>query len=465
MVFSSLLFLGIFLPVVLILYFWNGNITYRNVVLVIASLVFYAWGEPVWVVALLLSAAMDYVNGLIIHKYFGKWQAKAALIESLVLNLGILGVFKYSAWIVGSINAAFSLSIPYYDYALPLGISFYTFQTLSYTIDMYRGEVKVQKNPINFLCYVSMFPQLVAGPIVRYADIEKQINHRRVTLKGFEYGILRFVQGMIKKVVLANGIGAVATSLLGTNFISSGSVLTAWVGMIAYTFQIYFDFSGYSDMAIGMGRMLGFNFLENFNYPYISKNVTEFWRRWHISLSTFFRDYVYIPLGGNRKHQLFNIMVVWMLTGLWHGASLNFVLWGLFYGLLLIIEKRAFGGVLMRLPKFFAHLYTCIVFVLGWALFYFTDIHEFKNWFVAAFGGTGKLYDYTGFTTLMSNLWLFILCGIASTPILHKGYTWFSKKCAAVNIVLTPVLVVVLLAACFILLVGETYNPFLYFRF
>lgn len=465
MVFSSLLFLGIFLPVVLILYFWNGNITYRNVVLVIASLVFYAWGEPVWVVALLLSAAMDYVNGLIIHKYFGKWQAKAALIESLVLNLGILGVFKYSAWIVGSINAAFSLSIPYYDYALPLGISFYTFQTLSYTIDMYRGEVKVQKNPINFLCYVSMFPQLVAGPIVRYADIEKQINHRRVTLKGFEYGILRFVQGMIKKVVLANGIGAVATSLLGTNFISSGSVLTAWVGMIAYTFQIYFDFSGYSDMAIGMGRMLGFNFLENFNYPYISKNVTEFWRRWHISLSTFFRDYVYIPLGGNRKHQLFNIMVVWMLTGLWHGASLNFVLWGLFYGLLLIIEKRAFGGVLMRLPKFFAHLYTCIVFVLGWALFYFTDIHELKNWFVAAFGGTGKLYDYTGFTTLMSNLWLFILCGIASTPILHKGYTWFSKKCAAVNIVLTPVLVVVLLAACFILLVGETYNPFLYFRF
>ncbi len=463
MVFSSLLFLCIFLPVVLLLYFWNSNITYRNTVMVIASLIFYAWGEPVWVIALLFSAAIDYVNGLIIHKYFGKWQAKLALIASLVLNLGILATFKYSSWIVSSINGAFGINIPYYDFALPLGISFYTFQTLSYTIDMYRGEIEVQKNPLSFLCYVSMFPQLVAGPIVRYIDIEKQINNRHITLRGFEYGILRFAQGMVKKVVFANGVGAIATALLESN--PASSVLSAWVGIIAYTFQIYFDFSGYSDMAIGMGRMFGFNFLENFNYPYISKNVTDFWRRWHISLSTFFRDYVYIPLGGNRKHQVFNIFFVWMLTGLWHGASWNFVLWGVYYGVLLIIEKKMFKGALMRLPAFFAHLYTMIIVVLGWALFYFTDMNDLKNWFICAFGGTGKLYDYTGFTTLMSNIWLLIAAGIASTPVLRKGYRWFADKCAALNILVTPVLVVALLAFCFILLVGESYNPFLYFRF
>lgn len=464
MVFSSLLFLCIFLPVVLLLYFWNGNITYRNVVMVIASLIFYAWGEPVWVIALLFSAGIDYVNGRIIDRYFGKWQAKLALIASLVLNLGLLATFKYSSWVIGSINGAFGLNIPYYNFALPLGISFYTFQTLSYTIDMYRGEIEVQKNPLNFLCYVSMFPQLVAGPIVRYIDIEKQINNRHVTLKGFEYGILRFVQGMVKKVMFANGVGAVATTLLDGDLASS-SVLSAWVGIIAYTFQIYFDFSGYSDMAIGMGRMFGFNFLENFNYPYISKNVTEFWRRWHISLSTFFRDYVYIPLGGNRKHQVFNILFVWMLTGLWHGASWNFVLWGLYYGILLIVEKKMFGGKLMRLPAFFAHLYTIIIFVLGWALFYYTDFNSLKDWFICAFGGTGKLYDYVGFTTLMSNLWLLIACAVVSTPLLKRGYGWFADKCKAVNIIVTPVLVAALLVFCFILLVGESYNPFLYFRF
>ena len=464
MVFSSLLFMCVFLPIVLLLYFWNGNITYRNVVLVIASLIFYAWGEPVWVVLLILSAAVAYLCGLAINKYSGGWRAKLALVLALVINLGQLAVFKYTGWIVDCVNSAFHLNIPFYNFSLPLGISFYTFQTLSYCIDMYRGEVKVQKNPLNFLCYVSMFPQLVAGPIVRYVDIEKQINDRRVTLKGFEYGVLRFTQGMLKKVVLANGTGAVVSALLGGNMAES-SVLSAWVGIIAYTFQIYFAFSGYSDMAIGMGRMFGFNFLENFNYPYIAKNVTDFWRRWHISLSTFFRDYVYIPLGGNRKHQMFNIMFVWMLTGLWHGASWNFVLWGLYYGILLIIEKKAFKGKLMRLPAFFAHLYTIIVFVLGWALFYYTDFGALRDWFVCAFGGTGKLYDYTGFTTLMSNLWLLIVCGVVSTPIIRKLCDWFSDKCKAINIVITPVLVFALLAFCFILLVGESYNPFLYFRF
>ena len=329
---------------------------------------------------------------------------------------------------------------------------------------MYRGEVEVQKNPVNFLCYVSLFPQLVAGPIVRYIDIQKQIDHRVVTAKAFGYGILRFTQGMVKKVVLANGMGAIATSMLDGNLLES-SALSAWVGILAYTFQIYFDFSGYSDMAIGMGRMFGFNFLENFNYPYISKNITDFWRRWHISLSTFFRDYVYIPLGGNRKHQLFNIMVVWMLTGLWHGASWNFVFWGLYYGILLIIEKKAFRGGLMNLPPVINHIYTMLIVIVGWALFYYTDTESLKNWFICAFGGTGELYDFAGLSTLLSNLWLFLLCAVASTPVLRAGYRFMEAKMKPVALVVAPVLVVVLLAFCFTMLVGESYNPFLYFRF
>lgn len=463
MVFSSLLFIGIFLPVVLFLYFICKNITYRNIILVISSLVFYAWGEPVWVLALLFSGMLDYTCGRIIHKYRGSWQSKAALVSSLVINLGILATFKYSGWLVGNINTLFHINIPFYGFALPLGISFYTFQTLSYTIDVYRGNAEVQKNPINYLCYLSMFPQLVAGPIVRYVDIQKQINHRTVTPKNFEYGIMRFTQGMIKKVILANGMGSVATALLDGDLMAS-STLSAWVGIIAYTFQILFDFSGYSDMAIGMGRMLGFQFLENFNYPYISKSVTEFWRRWHMSLSTFFRDYVYIPLGGNRRHQVFNIMVVWMLTGLWHGASWNFVCWGLYYGILLIIEKKAFGGRLLNLPAPLGILYNLIVVVFGWALFYFTDFNRLGQWFICAFGGTGKLFDFTAISTLLSNLWLFLLCALASTPIFKIGYKQIYQTRLAGSI-LTPVLVAVVLIFCFILLVGQTFNPFLYFRF
>lgn len=464
MVFSSLLFLGIFFPIVLVLYFINKNTTYRNVVLVIASLIFYAWGEPVWVLGMLFSSFVGWFFGLFIDKYAGKWQSKASLIMALVINLGMLGVFKYSGWIVGNINALLGTNIPFYGFSLPLGISFYTFQILTYDIDMYRGEVEVQKNPVNFLCYVSLFPQLVAGPIVRYIDIQKQIDHRVVTAKAFGYGILRFTQGMVKKVVLANGMGAIATSMLDGNLLES-SALSAWVGILAYTFQIYFDFSGYSDMAIGMGRMFGFNFLENFNYPYISKNITDFWRRWHISLSTFFRDYVYIPLGGNRKHQLFNIMVVWMLTGLWHGASWNFVFWGLYYGILLIIEKKAFRGGLMNLPPVINHIYTMLIVIVGWALFYYTDTESLKNWFICAFGGTGELYDFAGLSTLLSNLWLFLLCAVASTPVLRAGYRFMEAKMKPVALVVAPVLVVVLLAFCFTMLVGESYNPFLYFRF
>ncbi|MEG2381391.1 MAG: MBOAT family O-acyltransferase [Oscillospiraceae bacterium] len=463
MVFSSLLFLCIFLPITLLLYFISKNTTYRNIVLVISSLIFYAWGEPVWVLALLFSAAIDYVNGIIISNHQNKWQAKAALISSLILNLGMLATFKYSGFVVENINALFNINIPFYGFSLPLGISFYTFQTLSYTIDMYRGEVKVQKNPINFLCYVSMFPQLVAGPIVRYIDIEKQINHRTVTLKGFEYGIIRFTQGMIKKVVLANGVGVIATTILNGNF-SETSALSAWVGIIAYTFQIYFDFSGYSDMAIGLGKMFGFNFLENFNYPYISKSITDFWRRWHMSLSSFFRDYVYIPLGGNRKHQFLNIFIVWLLTGLWHGASWNFILWGLYYGILLIIEKKAFGGKILKMPSWLGLIYSNVIVIFGWALFYFTDLNRLKEWFMCAFGAYGKLADYTAYTTLATNAWLFIACILASTPI----FKILAKKVYNTKMLgesVFPISVCLILVLCFILLIGQTFNPFLYFRF
>lgn len=463
MVFSSLLFVCIFLPATLLLYNLSRNITYKNVILVIASLIFYAWGEPVWVVALLFSAMLDYVNGRIIHKFFGKWQAKAALLASLILNLGILMTFKYMGFFVENINALFHMNIPFKGFNLPLGISFYTFQTLSYTIDMYRGEVKVQKNPLYYLCYLSMFPQLVAGPIVRYADIERQINDRKVTFKGFEYGILRFTQGMFKKVVLANGAGAIATSILDGDLAATPAA-TAWLGILMYAFQIYFDFAGYSDMAIGLGRMFGFEFLENFNYPYISRNVTEFWRRWHISLSTFFRDYVYIPLGGNRKHQMLNIMVVWMLTGFWHGASWNFVLWGLYYGILLIIEKKAFGGGLMRMPAFFGILYNSIVVLIGWAFFYFTDFARLGQFFSTAFGGSGELWDFGTVTIFLNNAWFILACFVISTPIVKIAYQFICKN-RVLGGIITPIFVVAVLAFCFILLVGQTYNPFLYFRF
>ncbi len=462
MIFSSLLFLCIFLPVVLVLYYASKNMVYKNVVLVISSLIFYAWGEPVWILALLFSAGIDYIHGLIIDKYFGKWQAKAALISSLVLNLGILMTFKYLGFFCENINAIFKTNLPTNVFSLPLGISFYTFQTLSYTIDMYRGEIKVQRSFLKFMAYVSMFPQLVAGPIVRYIDIEKQINDRTVTKEAFAQGIVRFAQGLFKKVIFANSAGKVATMLLDGN-LSELSVLGAWLGIIMYTFQIYFDFSGYSDMAIGMGKFFGFDFLENFNYPYMSKSVTEFWRRWHISLSTFFRDYVYIPLGGNRHNQIRNIFVVWFLTGFWHGASWNFILWGVFYGLLLIIEKKCFNGKLLKLPTPVGVVYSMLVVIFGWALFYFTDMSRLGAFLHAAVGGNGMFADASALSILWSNIFLIAVLAVASTNIIKIGYQKLEKTKAATVIV--PAAVMISMFICFTMLVGQTYNPFLYFRF
>ena len=442
------------------LYNLSHNVTYKNTVLVISSLIFYAWGEPRWVGLLIFSALVDYVNGRIIDKYYARAAAKAALISSLVINLGLLCLFKYSSFLTENINALLHVSIPAPKVTLPIGISFYTFQTLSYTIDMYRGKVRVQKSFLNFLTYVSMFPQLVAGPIVRYATIGGQLSDRRVTSDGFSYGVTRFTAGLCKKVILANNAGSVASMLLDSTRLT---VMSAWLGIIMYAFQIYFDFSGYSDMAIGMGKMLGFDFDENFRHPYISRSITEFWRRWHISLGSFFRDYVYIPLGGNRYRAAMNILIVWLLTGLWHGASWNFVLWGLFYALLM--EKFLFRGKMRNMPPPFCHIYTLFFVVLGWALFYFTDINALWLFLKSAFGAGGALYDLTAVSALCTNLWLIILCAVASTPIPSIIYNHLCKRSGVFASVSQPILVMAGLGICFILLVGQTYNPFLYFRF
>ncbi len=460
MVFSSLIFLCIFLPIVLLLYNLSPNITYKNIILLIVSLIFYAWGEPVWVILLLISSITDYIHGLIIDKYRGRIGAKIALISSLVINLGFLVAFKYSAFFVENINSIFNTSFSIPKFSLPLGISFYTFQTLSYTIDMYRGNAKVQKSLLSFMDYVAMFPQLVAGPIVRYVDIAKQLRKRTVGSQRFADGAKRFVAGLCKKVLLANQTGEVATMLLSTAIPTVGST---WLGILMYTFQIYFDFSGYSDMAIGLGKMLGFDFNENFNYPYIAKNVTQFWRRWHISLSSFFRDYVYIPLGGNRKRAVLNLFIVWLLTGFWHGASWNFVIWGLYFGILLFLEKYVLK-FLGKLPWGIGNIYTMFVVMISWGIFYFTDTSKLLGFFAHAFGTDCGLYDLTTISVLYEKLWLIIVCILACTPIPKKLFN-FVCCFKPLGFILEPLAVIAGFSVCFAMLVGNTYNPFLYFRF
>lgn len=462
MVFSSLIFICVFLPAVLIAYNLSNNIRYKNIILIAASLLFYAWGEPVWVVLLIFSSLINYINGLIIDKFYARPAATAALLSSVIINIGMLAVFKYSGFLIDNINAVLHTSITNPQISLPIGISFYTFQTLSYTIDMYMGRTRVQKSFCNFLAYVSMFPQLVAGPIVRYKDVAAELSDRHVDAGDLSYGIKRFTAGMCKKVMLANSAGTVASMILDSTRLT---VASSWLGILMYTFQIYFDFSAYSDMAIGMGRMFGFHFNENFRYPYISRSITDFWRRWHISLSSFFRDYVYIPLGGNRYRHVRNILVVWLLTGLWHGSSWNFILWGLFYGLLLLAEKKLFGERLQKLPAPLCYIYTMFFVILGWALFYFTDINALWVFIKSAFGVGAALYDLTAVSTFCTNLWLIIACVIASTPIPSVIYNFICKKSRVFALVSQPLLIIAGMGVCFVLLVGQTYNPFLYFRF
>ncbi len=471
MVFSSLLFLFRFLPLVLVLYFavpWK----WRNLVLFLVSLVFYAWGEPVYVVLMLTSTVVDYTVGRVIEASFAQnkaRRAKIALVCSLVVNLSLLGIFKYLDFFIGIVNFVTPLDLDPLELTLPIGISFYTFQTLSYSIDVYRHQAKVQKNIISFGAYVASFPQLIAGPVVRYQTVAEELDSRKVSFDDFAEGARRFVIGLGKKVLIANQVGAVWSEIAATPA-ADLSTATAWIGILAFTFQIYFDFSGYSDMAIGLGRMFGFHFLENFDHPYESKSITEFWRRWHISMGTWFREYVYIPLGGNRDglpKQIRNLILVWFLTGLWHGASWNFVLWGLYYGAILILEKLVLKKVLERLPAAVRHLYTMLLVMFGWAIFSYADMADGLGYIGALFGLAGKgLADGTAVYLLLTNAVLFLIAAVGSTSLVQKicsrGILQEGKKLRdAATWIAIPVILILSVA----FLVNSSYNPFLYFRF
>ena len=462
MVFSSVTFLCLFLPVFLVFYFINRNATYRNIILVAFSLLFYAWGEPVWVLALIASGITDYICGLVIHTRKTGAGKKAALAASLIINIGLLTSFKYSGFIIQNINSLLHTSFSAPEFDLPLGISFYTFQTLSYTIDMYRGKIKVQKNFLNFMCYVTMFPQLVAGPIVRYSDVEGRLVDRKITAQRFSAGITRFACGLGKKALLANPADAAAAMLLADT--AKMTTASAWLGVVFFAFQVYFDFSGYSDMAIGLGKMVGFDFPENFNYPYEAASITDFWRRWHISLTSFFRDYVYIPLGGNRRFQIRNIAAVWLLTGIWHGASWNFILWGVYFGALLMFEKYTLQGVMKSIPVLFKRAYTIVAVLVGWGLFYFTDLAEFATFFRAFFFTGAPRSAFLPESVLISRIWLLIVLAVASSSLPKKAYRYLFEVLPEVSFS-KPFFTGACIITSFFMLLGQTYNPFLYFRF
>ena len=400
MLFSSTTFIFMFLTLLLILYFPIKNIKYRNIILLIFSLIFYSWGEPKYIFLMLLTVLIAYIFGLLIDKYRkDKKKSKLFLVISIILILLNLFIFKYLDFSIGIINSIFKTNIGLTKLVLPIGISFYTFQILSYVIDLYWGKVGVQKNYFRLLLYVSFFPQLIAGPIVRYETVEKEISDRKTTLDGFISGFKRFIWGLAKKVIVANNV-AIFCDYVYNNYSSYGSNIL-WVAAVCYTLQIYFDFSGYSDMAIGLGKMFGFNFLENFNYPYIATSINDFWRRWHISLSTFFRDYVYIPLGGNRVSKIKfirNIFIVWLLTGIWHGASYNFILWGLYYAILLLIEKMVTGKYIEKLPKVLKILYSLFFITLGWVIFRVENINDLILVIKKMFS-----FNNTSFVTLFNN--------------------------------------------------------------
>lgn len=463
MIFSSIPFLFFFFPIFLILYFMVPY-KVKNLILLAFSLIFYAWGEPIYIVLMIFSSIVDYTNGRMIEKYQNdKTKKKLFMIFSVIINLLLLGFFKYSDFLIENINTLFNSNIPLLNLSLPIGISFYTFQTMSYSIDVYRGNVKVEKNFLNFMTYVSMFPQLIAGPIVRYQTVQDELEKREITFEKFVNGLIRFLQGLFKKVLIANQVGYL-WSVISAD-ITEVSTLTAWLGIIAFGLQIYFDFSGYSDMAIGMGKMLGFTYPENFNYPYISKSITEFWRRWHISLSTWFRDYVYIPLGGSRCSKLKNvrnILIVWMLTGVWHGAAWNFVLWGLYFGLLLLLEKFVLKKVLEKMPNILKHIYALFFIIIGWLIFAFDDITLLKEYALKMF--TNSTFIDSGFMFYITNYFVVLLIGIIlSMPI--YPYLKEKVKIGTVKSIIIFIIYIVLFILSTSLLISDTYNPFLYFRF
>ena len=457
MVFSSIVFLTRFLPLVLIVYFLVPGCmknTWRNLVLFVFSLAFYAWGEPVYIWLMLFSTVVDYVNGGLAGYFMNRQRrgiAKIFVGLSVVINLSLLALFKYAG-----------------KYALPIGISFYTFQSMSYTIDVYRGKAKAEKNPINFGAYISLFPQLIAGPIVRYSDIAKQLRQRTVQMERIRYGIVRFACGLGKKVLIANQAGEIFAAVTGYHA-SGMTTLSAWFGILAFMFQIYFDFSGYSDMAIGLMAIFGFEIPENFDHPYESKSITEFWRRWHISLGSWFKEYVYIPLGGSKKgmgRTFFNIFVVWFLTGLWHGASVNFVLWGLYFCFFLIMEKTWLLKALQKLPRAVSHIYALLVIYFGWLLFAWEDIHGHRVYLKAMAGiGSGGLISRESLYLLVSNIGLLFIMVVGCISLPKRLVTKCMKKDGIVTSLCMSIYVAGILLLSIAYLVNGTYNPFLYFRF
>ena len=510
MVFSSSTFLFAFLPITLLLYFICPGRRLKNTWLLIASLVFYAWGEPVYILLMLASILANWLFGLVVGKgELPQGKRKAILVAAVIFNVAVIGFFKYEGFVADNLNLILGPGVvPNLELPLPIGISFYTLQALSYVIDVYRGEVPAQRNVLYLGMYVACFPQLIAGPIVRYQTIQDQVVSRKENLSDFSSGLRLFIVGLAKKVLLANAVAILADKMLSMGGSEIG-VVGAWAGLIAYTFQIFFDFSGYSDMAIGLGRMMGFKYLRNFNYPYISRSITEFWRRWHISLSTFFRDYIYIPLGGSRvgdKRLVLNIAIVWAVTGLWHGAAWNYILWGVYYGVLLICEKFIWGKALSRAPRIVGHAYTIAVFVFGWSFFWITDVSQLVPYWqalVGMFGATGSstLWELTAW-----EYWpVFVVCVIASTPIapylkerltawvegrermsvLAPGGTAHPKTAAAdllcvtdakpadarkaaiyqVVLVLWDVWLLGLLALSAASVISGSFNPFIYFQF
>lgn len=458
MEFTSLIFLFLFLPLFLGVYFLSKKRKTKNIILFIFSLFFYAWGEPVYVFLVLFSIFVNYF----LTKLMAKNKSKSIFILTLIFDILILVVFKYVPFLVECFNSITHLSVPIPNIILPIGISFYTFQMLSYVIDVYRDKVKVQNNIIYLGCYIIAFPQLIAGPIVRYSTIEDELDNRKETMADFTIGVRRFMVGLAKKVLIANVLGLISTEIFSQSASTYGA-LGAWIGMIFYSLQILFDFSGYSDMAIGIGKMLGFNYLENFNYPYVAESITDFWRRWHISLSSFFRDYVYIPLGGNRVKMprfIMNILIVWGLTGLWHGASINFVLWGLYYGIILLIEKLFIGKYIEKLPKVFRHLYALVIVILGWVLFRSLTFGEISSIFKAMFGvyGLGNL-------NLLHYINAFNISTLLAIVLSVLFATTIGKKIQEKHPVISDVLIIILFIFSICEIIIGSYNPFIYFRF
>ena len=463
MIFSSIPFLFFFFPLFILLYF-TLPFKYKNHILLLFSLIFYAWGEPIYILLMIFSSIVDFINGKNIEKYKDdNKKKKIYLIISIIINISLLGFFKYADFFIKVINNILNLDIPLLNLGLPIGISFFTFQTMSYSIDVYRGDVKAEKDFLTFMTYVCMFPQLIAGPIVRYETVSSELHKRDINFKKFADGFTRFLRGLFKKVLIANNIGLLFT-LITSSEVNDISIMTGVLAIVSYAFQIYFDFSGYSDMAIGMGNMCGFTFLENFNYPYISKSITEFWRRWHISLSSWFKDYVYIPLGGSRVNilkNIRNILIVWILTGFWHGASWNFIFWGLYYGILLLLEKFVLKKYIDKLPDFVKHIYTIVLVFIGWMIFAFDD-SKYLFEFIKAL--TSNKFVDSAFLYYFKNYFLIlVIATLFSLPVYPK------VKEKMNNTIFTSLLSISIYVILFIVtlsyLVSDTYNPFLYFRF